>query len=79
MLLNEKSKYSDKEIIEKGSSLLIKELGYSGFLRFIRQVENNGSEDYLSTQREVYQGMNIDEIYKEAKDNWFKKTTAPGD
>ena len=72
MLLNEKSKYNDKEIIEKGSNVLIKELGYSGFLRFIRQVENNGSEDYLSIQQEIYKGMNIDEIYKEAKDNWNK-------
>ena len=69
MLLNEKSKYNDKEIIEKGSNVLIKELGYSGFLRFIRQVENNGSEDYLSIQQEIYKGMNIDEIYKQAKDS----------
>ncbi|PRR81745.1 hypothetical protein [Clostridium vincentii] len=69
MLLNEKSKYNDKEIIEKGSSVLIKELGYSGFIRFIRQVENNGSEDYLSIQQEIYKDMNIDEIYKQAKDN----------
>ena len=67
MLLNEKSKYNDKEIIEKGSNLLIKELGYSGFIRFIRQVENNGSEDYLSIQQEIYKGMNIDEIYIQAK------------
>ena len=69
MLLNEKSKYNDKEIIEKGSRVLIKELGYSGFIRFIRQVENNGSEDYLNIQQEIYKGMNIDEIYKQAKDN----------
>ena len=72
MLLNEKSKYNDKEIIEKGSNVLIKELGYSGFIRFIRfirQVENNGNEDYLSIQQEIYKGMNIDEIYKQAKDS----------
>jgi hypothetical protein len=72
MLLNEKSKYNDKEIIERGSNVLIKELGYSGFIRFIRQVENNGTEDYLSTQQEIYKGMSIDEIYKEANDNWNK-------
>lgn len=69
MLLNEKSKYNDKQIIEKGSNVLIKELGYSGFIRFIRQVENNGNEDYLSIQQEIYKGMNIDEIYKQAKDS----------
>ena len=39
MLLNEKSKFTDREIIEKGSRALIKELGYSGFLRFIRHPE----------------------------------------
>lgn len=72
MLLNEKSKYNDKEIIERGSNVLIKELGYSGFIRFIRQLENNGTEDYLSIQQEIYKGMNIDEIYKEANDNWNK-------
>lgn len=70
MLLNEKSKYNDKEIIEKGSAVLIKELGYSGFLRFIRQMENNSNEDYLSIQQKIYEDMNIDEIYKEAKNNW---------
>lgn len=30
---------NDREIIEKGSRALIKELGFNGFLRFIRQVE----------------------------------------
>ena len=70
--MNEKSKYNDKEIIERGSNVLIKELGYYGFIRFIRQVENNGTEDYLSTQQEIYKGMSIDEIYKEANDNWNK-------
>jgi len=72
MLCNEKSKYNDKEIIERGSNVLIKELGCSGFIRFIRQVENNGTEDYLSIQQEIYKGMSIDEIYKEANDNWNK-------
>ena len=70
MLLNEKSKYNDKEIIEKGSNVLIKELGYSGFIRFIRQVENNGNEDYLKIQEGIYKGMNIDEIYKQAKESY---------
>lgn len=46
MLSNERSKYTDREIIEKGTRALIKELGYSGFLRFIRQSEGIGKEDY---------------------------------
>jgi hypothetical protein len=40
MLSNERSQYNDKEIVEKGSRALIKELGYSGFLRYIRQKLN---------------------------------------
>ena len=47
MLLNEKSKFTDREIIEKGSRALIKELGYSGFLRFIRHSEGISKEDYF--------------------------------
>ena len=46
MLLNEKSNLTDREIIEKGSRALIKELGYSGFLRFIRYSEGMSKEDY---------------------------------
>jgi len=38
-LLNEKRNLTDREIIERGSRALIKELGYSGFLRFIRHSE----------------------------------------
>ena len=33
MLSNEKYEFSDREIIEKGSRALIKELGYSGKVR----------------------------------------------
>jgi len=46
-MLSERFKYNDKEIMKKGYTTLIKELGYSGFLRFIRQLENNTGEDYL--------------------------------
>ena len=39
MLLNEKSKFTDREIIEKGSRALIKELEVFWILRFIRHSE----------------------------------------
>lgn len=45
MLSNKKLSYSDKEIMEKGARALIKELSYSGFLRFIRFMDYGG-EDY---------------------------------
>ena len=70
MLLNEKSMFNDKEIIEKGSRALIKELGYSGFLRFIRQIENNSGEDYLNIQQDIYKEIDVEKIFNEAKENW---------
>ncbi len=70
MLSNDKSRYNDKEIIEMGSKALIKELGYAGFLRFIRQVENNSREDYLKIQNQLYENQSVDEIFREAEENW---------
>jgi hypothetical protein len=73
MLLNEKSNFTDREIIEKGSRALIKELGYSGFLRFIRHSERIGKEDYLKLEDEIFSDMSLDEIYDKAKEHWDSK------
>ncbi len=73
MLLNEKSKFTDREIIEKGSRILIKELGYSGFLRFIRHSEGISKEDYLKIEDEIFNDMSLDEIYDNAKEHWENK------
>ncbi|AEE92486.1 conserved protein of unknown function [Tepidanaerobacter acetatoxydans Re1] len=73
MLLNEKSKFTDREIIEKGSRALIKELGYSGFLRFIRYAEGISKEDYLKLEDGIFEGMSLDEIYDNAKKYWESK------
>lgn len=73
MLLNEKSKYTDREIIEKGSRALIKELGYSGFLRFIRHSEGISKEDYLKLEDNIFNDMSLDEIYDNAKEHWENK------
>ena len=70
MLLNEKSKFTDKEIIEKGSRALIKELGYSGFLRFIRHTEGISKENYLKLEDEIFNDMSLDDIYDSAKKHW---------
>ena len=70
MLLNEKSKFTDREIIEKGSRALIKELGYSGFLRFIRHSEGISKEDYLKLEDEIFGDMSLDEIFDNAKEHW---------
>jgi hypothetical protein len=73
MLLNEKRNFSDREIIEKGSRSLIKELGYSGFLRFVRHSEGLSKEDYLKLSNEVFSDMSLDEIYDNAKEHWENK------
>ena len=73
MLLNDKSKYTNKEIIEKGSRALIKELGYSGFLRFIRQSEGLSKEDYVKFEDEIFSDMSLDELYDKAKEHWESK------
>ncbi|MCF6464511.1 hypothetical protein [Clostridium sp. Cult2] len=70
MLLNEKSKFTDREIIEKGSRALIKELGYSGFLRFIRHSEGISKEDYLKLEGEIFDDLSLDEIFDNAKEHW---------
>ena len=73
MLLNEKSNFTDREIIEKGSRALIKELGYSGFLRFIRHSEGISKEDYLKLEDEIFDDMSLDEIFDNAKKHWENK------
>jgi hypothetical protein len=70
MLSNEKSKLTDREIIEKGSRALIKELGYSGFLRYIRHKEGIGKNDYLQIKKEIFEDMTLDQIYGDAKEHW---------
>jgi len=73
MLSNEKSQFNDKEIIEKGSRALIRELGYSGFLRYIRQVETIDDEDYIKIQDSIYKDIGLEELYLTAKKNWENK------
>lgn len=70
MLSNERTRFTDREIIEKGSRALIKELGYSGFLRFIRQSEGISKEDYLRYEDKIFDDMSLDEIYDNAKEHW---------
>jgi hypothetical protein len=74
MLLNEKIQYTDKEIMDKGAKALINELGYSGFLRFIKQFESINGEDYLTIQDEIYKDMSVDEIFEKASEKWNKST-----
>jgi hypothetical protein len=71
MTIQEKSQFSDKEILEIGTKALIKEIGYAGYLRFIQQVEQNGT-DYLSVQEEIFKGLNLDQLYDKASEHWVR-------
>ena len=73
MLSDKRVKYTDKEILEKGSRALIKELGYSGFLRFIRDSEGISKEDYLKLEKEIFKDMSVDKIFDNAKEYWENK------
>lgn len=75
MLSNEKLNFTDKEIIEKGSRILIRELGYSGFLRFIRQTDNSSKEDYLKIGEEIFEEMSVDDIFEKAEEHWNIRNT----
>ena len=52
---------------------ILKELGYSGFLRFIRHSEGISKEDYLKLEDEIFDEMSLDEIYDNAKEHWESK------
>ena len=54
--------------IEKGSLVLIKELGYSGLLGFIRYSEGISNEDYLKLDEEIFKDMSVDKIFDDAKE-----------
>ncbi|NMA94982.1 MAG: hypothetical protein GX974_02975 [Clostridiales bacterium] len=73
MLSNEKVKYTDREIMEKGSKALIKELGYSGFIRFIRYSGDINHENYLDKEREIFKGLTVDNIFEDAEKHWNNK------
>lgn len=60
---------SDSAIVEKGTSVLLKELGYSGFIKYIRLL-TKGNNDYLILQDDIFKDMTVDEIFQSAKDNW---------
>lgn len=49
----------DKELIQKGSKALIKELGQSGFIKYISRIQSC-SDSYFRNKEEVYSAVAID-------------------
>jgi hypothetical protein len=55
-IMNTNSK--DKELIERGTKALIKELGYSGFIKYVSRIQ--ASNGYFRSKEEVYRAIAID-------------------
>jgi len=69
MLLDNLKTIPDSEIIEKGARALINELGYTGYIKFMRMFEH-GEGNYLNIQDEVFKDMSIREISENAIKSW---------
>jgi hypothetical protein len=69
MLLDDIKTVPDSEIIEKGARALINELGYTGYIKFMRMFEH-GNGNYLNVQDEIFKNMSIREISDSAMKHW---------
>lgn len=59
---------SDRDIVDTGMKALVEALGYSGAVRFLRHF-SKGEGDYLVIQEKIFKGMNLDQIYKKAREH----------
>ncbi|MBI4487634.1 MAG: hypothetical protein HY694_00990 [Deltaproteobacteria bacterium] len=58
---------SDRDVVDSGIKALVDALGYSGAVRFLRHF-SKGEGDYLVIQEKIFKGMDLDQIYKRAKE-----------
>ena len=59
---------SDRDLVDSGIKALISALGYSGAVRFLRHF-SKGEGDYLVIQEKIFKGMEVEQIYKKAKEH----------
>jgi hypothetical protein len=59
---------SDQEVLDTGLKALVDALGYSGAVRFLRHF-TRGEGDYFVIQEEIFQGMDLEQIYEKAKEH----------
>jgi len=59
---------SDRDLVDSGLKALVDALGYSGAVKFLRHF-SKGEGDYLVIQEEIFKGMDVEEIYKKAKEH----------
>lgn len=73
----QKLQYDDRDIRQMGIKALTKELGSAGTVRFLRQF-TKGEGDYLKIQDRLFEGMNVEEIYKEGEKKFKNQKKAMG-
>jgi len=66
MLMDNIKSIPDSEIIEKGARVLINELYYIGYIRFMRMFDH-GEGNYLNVQHKIFEGMSVREIYGDGR------------
>jgi hypothetical protein len=65
---------SERDLVDSGIKALVDALGYSGAARFLRHF-SKGQGDYLLIQEKIFKGMDLEEIYKKAKDRHQSRKT----
>ena len=59
---------SDRDLVDSGIKALVDALGYGGAARFQRHF-SKGEGDYLVIQEKLFKGMDLEQIYKKAKEH----------
>lgn len=71
MLTNKNNDTTDAENIEKANKAIIKELGVSGYMRYLRlRQPNNHGKDYVIEQEELYKDLSVDDLSQMACKHW---------
>jgi hypothetical protein len=65
---------SDRDLVDSGIKALVDALGYSGAAGFLRHF-SKGEGDYLVIQEKIFKGMDLEKIYKKAKNHHQSRKT----
>ena len=68
---------SDRELVDNGMKALVDALGYSGAVKFLGHF-SKGESDYLTLQERLFEGMDLERIYKKAKEHHRNKRSRHG-
>ena len=68
MLTNKNNELTDTEIIEKANKAIIRELGVSGYMRYLRlRQPNNDGKDYVKEQEALYNDLSVEKLSQMAQ------------